>query len=416
MKRGFFLKKKIFDSLSALGAILLKGLRRFYALLFTKRTVLFVTNEKIQSITFGPLLQAGLFIFFAWVINLFMQSLRYDEVIAAKSEEINKLKSVNSYFADEFENVNEKLKKVNEYLVSVTSGVQAVKASDQNNFKQPKSFKEDDLSKRDKHTLKEVKQAEEQLASIKSIAQERIKKIENAFSLTGLNIKKPQSKELQKRYSAPIKTFSLNGKRPLAQGGPLEEDEENSSIDRALAESGSISDEDYLERHLEKIQFTSEIDYLMVLERLAFVMPLSRPMKNYYVSSGFGRRTDPITGRMAMHRGLDFVGVNNEKIISPSQGRVILAGKFSDYGNAVVIDHGFGITTRYGHLSAVKVKEGQIVKKGEVIALQGSTGRSTGSHLHYEVRYRNIPLNPRKFLEAGEALFNNDKAPKYANS
>jgi murein DD-endopeptidase MepM/ murein hydrolase activator NlpD len=218
------------------------------------------------------------------------------------------------------------------------------------------------------------------------------------------------TKDLDKKSGAAIKEISLNGKKGIAdrQGGPLEEN----SLDAALASSNS--DEDDIERHLEKVQFTGEIDYLMVLEKLAGVMPFAKPMKNYYISSGFGSRTDPITRRMAPHHGLDFVGVTREKIISPSAGKVILAGRFSDYGNAVVIDHGFGITTRYGHLSEVKVKEGQRVKQGDVLALQGNTGRSTGPHLHYEVRYKNIPLNPRKFLEAGEALFNDGKNPSYA--
>jgi murein DD-endopeptidase MepM/ murein hydrolase activator NlpD len=127
-------------------------------------------------------------------------------------------------------------------------------------------------------------------------------------------------------------------------------------------------------------------------------------------------RSDPITNRKTLHHGLDFVGLENEKIYSPSSGKVILAGKFSEYGNAIVIDHGFGITTRYGHLSSIKVKEGQIVKKGENIALQGNTGRSTGDHLHYEVRYKNIPLNPKKFLEAGQILFNNQQNIRHVNS
>lgn len=133
-------------------------------------------------------------------------------------------------------------------------------------------------------------------------------------------------------------------------------------------------------------------------------MPFGKPMKNYHISSSYGTRIDPITGRKARHRGLDFVGVDKEPIISPSDGKVILAGKYSEYGNAVVIDHGFGITTRYGHLSEIKVRKGQIVKTGEVIALQGNSGRSTGPHLHYEVRYKKSPLNPSKFLEAGKFL------------
>jgi len=412
MKKSYFLKKRISFTSKAFSSFLLKSLVRFYKFVFTKRTVLFVTNNKIRSITLGPVLQACLLLFAVWIGNLFTQSMRYDEIISAKSEEISRLKSVNSYFEEEFSNVNDKLKKVNEYLISITGGAQNVKAVAPD-IQQPKNFKEEDLSRRDKHTLNQVRDAGNQLASIQSITQDRIKKIENAIAVTGLNIKRSPTKELKKKAGIAEKMISSNGNFSAikGQGGPLVED---GSIESALATSSP--DDDYLERHLSKIQFTGDIDYLMVLERLATVLPFAKPMKNYYISSGFGSRVDPITGSIAVHQGLDFIGVTREKIISPSEGKVILAGKFSDYGNAVVIDHGFGITTRYGHLSEVMVKEGQTVKQGDVIALQGSTGRSTGPHLHYEVRYRNTPLNPRKFLEAGDALFNNGKTSKYANS
>ena len=409
MKRSFFWKKRISDFCASFALLVVRLFSRIYKLVFTKRTILFVTNEKIRSITLGPILQACIFLFIAWVANLFMQSLRYDEVISAKTAEIDKLKSVNSYFSAEFDDINDKLKKVNEYLISVTGNSHNVSAVS-HEVKEPKNFKEDDLSRRDKHTLNQVRDAEMQLAMIQSVAQERVKKIENAISLTGLNIKKIPPKELRNKAARQHKELALRQSN-LAKGGPSEEDTE---IDNALAANNLLSEEDYLERHMEKLVFNSEIDYLMVLEKLTLVMPLSRPMKNHFVSSGFGRRVDPITGRMAMHKGLDFVGVANAKIISPSQGKVILAGKFNGYGNAIVIDHGFGITTRYGHLSAVKVKPGQFVRKGDVIALQGNTGRSTGAHLHYEVRYRNTPLNPKRFIEAGEALSNNAK--QYANS
>ncbi len=405
MNRSFFLKKRISALCASFLLFVLRASSRIYKLVFTKRTILFVTNEKIRSITLGPLLQACVFLFIAWVINLFTQSLRYDELISAKTAEIDKLKSVNSYFSAEFEDINDKLKKVNEYLISVTGGSHNVNAEERN-FKEPKNFKEEDLSKHDKHVMNQVKDAELQLAMIESVAQDRIKKIESAISLTGLNIKKIPPK--QPRHKSALRHTSQNN---FAKGGPLEDYTE---IDKALDSQHLLSNEDSLEREMDKLVFNSEIDYLMVLEKLAIVMPLTRPMKNYFVSSGFGKRMDPITGRMALHKGLDFVGVSRAKIISPSQGKVILAGRFSDYGNAVVIDHGFGVTTRYGHLSAVKVKPGQIVKRGDVIALQGSTGRSTGAHLHYEVRYKNTPLNPRRFIDAGEILFNNES--KYANS
>jgi murein DD-endopeptidase MepM/ murein hydrolase activator NlpD len=411
MKNSYFLKKKISATVKSLGLFLVKALVSFYKFAFAKRTILFVTNNKIRTFTLGPIPQICTLLFLVWVGNIFAQTMRYDEVIEAKAEEISKLRSANNYFEDEFEEVNEKLKKINEYLASITGNAQAVKG-EESQFKQPKNFKEEDLSRRDKHTLNQIKDVESQLSTIQSITQTRIKKIENAMAVTGLNIKKIPPKALQKK-SGEVKEISLNGKKGIIdrQGGPLDLD--SHSMDSMIVSNAS---EESLEEHLENIKFSSELDYLMVLEKIAIVMPFAKPMKNYYISSGFGTRADPITGRMASHHGLDFVGVTNEKIISPSKGKVILAGQFSGYGNAIVIDHGFGVTTRYGHLSAVKVTEGQMVKQGDVIALQGSTGRSTGAHLHYEVRYKNIPLNPRRFLEAGESLFNDDKSAKYANS
>ncbi len=406
MNRNYFLKKKIFAALKATGLLSLKLVIRLYKLIFAKRTVLFVTNQKIRSVSFGPISQLCLLLCAIWVVNLVNQSLRYDKILSAKSEEINRLKSVNDYFQEEFVTVNDKLKKINEYLISVTGSAHKVNAQEQD-FQQPKNIKEKDLSESDQHTFNEIKDARVMLSDIRSIAHNRIKTIEDAISITGLNLKKGSNKDLAKNTETEI---SLNGKKGITnrQGGPL------NPLDSFIGDS-SPNDE-LLERRLEKTQFVNEIDRLVLLENLASMMPLSKPMKNYYISSGFGSREDPITGRHASHQGLDFVGPEREKVLSPSGGKVILAGAFSDYGNAVVIDHGMGITTRYGHLSAVKVKEGQIVKKGQVIALQGSTGRSTGSHLHYEVRYRNTPLNPKKFLEAGDSLFNDEKTTRYVNS
>ena len=412
MKKSYFLQEKITTAGKNLGTSLVKASARFYKFVCTKRTILFVTNKKIRSVTLGPILQASLLLAFILIGNLFVQTLRYDQIVGAKADEINKLQSANEYFEEEIGEMNEKLAKINEYLSAVGGGTHEVKAQE-NQFKEPKNFKEKDLSRQDEHTLRQIRDASGKLANIQSIAQDRIKKIEGAIALTGLNLKKMPQKVFREKSAEAVREISLNDKKRIAraQGGPAAED---ASLE-AIMSNKSDQDED-LEKHLEKVKFTSEIDYLITLEKVANALPLSRPMKNYYISSGFGSRTDPITGRGASHQGLDFVGVTKEKIISPSQGKVILAGKFSDYGNAVVIDHGFGITTRYGHLSEVKVKDGQMVKKGEVIALQGSTGRSTGQHLHYEVRYKNIPLNPKRFLEAGENLFNDERNLKHANS
>ncbi|MBM3579639.1 MAG: M23 family metallopeptidase [Alphaproteobacteria bacterium] len=403
------LQKKLLVIGARFALLVAKMSGRLYRFCFAKRTILFVTNQKIRSVTLGPVSQLCILLFVAWVSDLFVQSLRYDQVVSAKAEEILQLREVSSYFKEEFENVNEKLAKVNEYLFLLNGGSQNVKAVESENPKTPKSFKEEDLSRKDKHTLNEIRSAEHQFAMIDSVARERIAKIEKAIAITGLNIKRPEPKSAAKEVSLNSKKEVLE-KITSRQGGALGI---TSPLDEALR-LVKLSD-DVIEARLEKVRFISGLNHLMLLEKLVNVIPLARPMKNYYISSGFGRRADPLTGRNAMHNGLDFVGVTHEKIISPSQGKVVLAGRFSDYGNAVVIDHGYGITTRYGHLFAVKVKEGQIVKKGDVIALQGNSGRSTGPHLHYEVRYKNIPLNPKKFLEAGDSL-NSDKSVKYANS
>lgn len=414
MNKNYFLKKKIFAALKAFGLVSFRFVIRLYKLIFTKRTLLFVTNQKIRSITLGPISQFCMILCALWVVNLFNQSLRYNEILSTKAEEIDKLKSLNNYFQDEFTNVNDKLKKINEYLISVTGNTRKVKGEEPK-FQLPKNIKEDELSRDDQHTLNEIRDASNALSDIRLIARNRIKSIENAINITGLNLNKGQAKKFKKKSRSDETEISLNNKKSLTrnQGGPLIPMDLITGNEINIANTSS---EDEISRHLEKAEFLSDIDRLVMLEKLTRAMPLKRPMRNYYVSSGFGSRTDPITGRYAVHYGLDFAGPENERVISPSNGKVILAGEFSGYGNAIVIDHGFGITTRYGHLSKVKVREGQFVKRGEIIAIQGNTGRSTGSHLHYEVRYKNTPLNPKKFLEAGDTLFNDEKVTRYVNS
>ncbi|UUX50429.1 peptidoglycan DD-metalloendopeptidase family protein [Nisaea acidiphila] len=134
-------------------------------------------------------------------------------------------------------------------------------------------------------------------------------------------------------------------------------------------------------------------------------VPLIAPMKDYYFTSGFGRRKDPINGRWAMHAGLDMSGPRKQEVMSAAPGKVIRAQRERFYGRIVEIDHGNNITTRYAHLSKIEVKVGQEIGLGEVIGRMGNSGRSTAPHLHYEVRYKNRPLNPRNFLKAGRYVF-----------
>jgi murein DD-endopeptidase MepM/ murein hydrolase activator NlpD len=122
------------------------------------------------------------------------------------------------------------------------------------------------------------------------------------------------------------------------------------------------------------------------------------------ISSTFGNRKDPFTGGRAFHAGLDFPAPRGTTVLSAGFGKVSFVGEKSGYGNLVEITHTTGLITRYGHLSAFLVKEGQVVDMGTPIAKVGSTGRSTGPHLHFEVRRKDVAVDPGKYLAAGKRL------------
>lgn len=117
-----------------------------------------------------------------------------------------------------------------------------------------------------------------------------------------------------------------------------------------------------------------------------------------WVTSDFGVRVDPYTAERVMHRGMDIANRPGTPVVAPADGTVVFAGTESGYGKVLVLDHGYGIKTRYGHLSEIAVRLGERVQRGQRIAGVGNTGRSTGPHLHYEVRVNGLPENPRKFL------------------
>ncbi|AZZ99051.1 M23 family metallopeptidase [Pseudoalteromonas sp. R3] len=148
-------------------------------------------------------------------------------------------------------------------------------------------------------------------------------------------------------------------------------------------------------------RYTQLIDdsvQLNELESLLQSTPKMMPVAHdkYYISSAFGFRKDPLTGRRAYHKGVDMAGWHKTQIIAPADGVVSKAGKNGGYGKFIEIQHANGIVTRYGHLHTIKVKKGQSVKQSDVIALMGSTGRSTSTHLHYEVLQDKKHINPVK--------------------
>jgi len=166
-------------------------------------------------------------------------------------------------------------------------------------------------------------------------------------------------------------------------------------------QGGPYIPDDTLSISTQESQVISQLDELSVLKQIVDNLPVRKPIHDYQEMSQYGRRIDPFTGHLALHSGVDLAGPSGSKIYASADGTVSHAGRLGAYGNMVDINHGFNIVTRYGHLSQILVEDGQKVKKGQVIGIQGSTGRATGPHLHYEVRYKNQPMDPRNFLAAG---------------
>lgn len=183
--------------------------------------------------------------------------------------------------------------------------------------------------------------------------------------------------------------------QPPAQGGPL--------VTSPLAE---MSPENLAQQLLELSKVLADRnDKLLALETMLMqnqlnknLLPSVAPIKTGFYSSNFGWRIDPFTGHNAMHEGVDYMVEEGTPITASAGGVVAYADKHPQYGNMVEIDHGNDIITRYAHASRLMVKVGQVVRRGDKIAEVGNTGRSTGSHLHFEVRYKGIAQNPVRFL------------------
>lgn len=145
-------------------------------------------------------------------------------------------------------------------------------------------------------------------------------------------------------------------------------------------------------------------DTLGEVKRAVTRLPLEQPIPGADRTSNFGSRTDPFLGSVAFHAGIDFRSPSGTAVEATAPGRVVAAGPAGGYGNMVEVDHGGGLATRYAHLSRIDVEVGEDVRKGTVLGEVGSTGRSTGPHLHYETRVNGVAVNPETYLEAGDRI------------
>lgn len=148
-----------------------------------------------------------------------------------------------------------------------------------------------------------------------------------------------------------------------------------------------------------------QLDRWSALQEVVRSLPLTAPLDQYRISSGYGERRDPVNGRKARHLGVDFAASLRSSVHATAPGKVVFAGWRGRYGRTIEIDHGHGIRTRYSHLRKILVNADQEVEHHQKIGLVGSSGRSTGPHVHYEIRFRGQVRNPMKFLKSGRYVF-----------
>jgi murein DD-endopeptidase MepM/ murein hydrolase activator NlpD len=184
----------------------------------------------------------------------------------------------------------------------------------------------------------------------------------------------------------PAETASAKVSDDSAVGGPFVEPEKDDDFDNSL------------------VQLDSALTRLETVRGTAASLPFRNPAIGKEVTSSFGNRRDPFLGRLALHSGIDFRFAPGERVRPTAPGKVVTAGWTGGYGNMVEVDHGNGISTRYGHMSEILVKVGDTVGRQDVVGLAGSTGRSTGTHLHYEVRQDGHAVDPVYFMSAGVKL------------
>ncbi len=183
---------------------------------------------------------------------------------------------------------------------------------------------------------------------------------------------------------------------PVSQGGPLSNEAEVLEVDNLDTQLASLSRR--LKQRETELSILDQV--LLGIYNDKGARPAGAPIVKGWMSSPFGERVDPISGKKAWHEGMDFAGAKGSEVIAVANGVVVFAGYRDGYGQMVEISHGKDMRTRYGHHEEVLVHAGQSVKRGDVIALMGSSGRSTGPHVHFEVLKEGRPVNPARYVSA----------------
>ena len=243
---------------------------------------------------------------------------------------------------------------------------------------------------------REVAELETRLTIVKSSQRTLVERVKDR---TGTTIR-----ELE----ALVATTGLPPDRLLERSAKIQREAVGGPLVR-LPDANSAESRNYPEMNDAFGHSVGELEDLLrrwsSLQVVLAALPLAAPTKDHRIVSGWGKRRDPFTKRWAFHRGLDFSAFQKTPVLATAPGTVTFVGRKGPYGKMVEIDHGMGILTRFGHLRRIHVKKGQKVEFRQKIGQVGSTGRSTGPHVHYEIHFDGKPINPELFIKAGRYVF-----------
>lgn len=245
--------------------------------------------------------------------------------------------------------------------------------------------------------LGEMQRQRDEIVEARKVAQENLNALTLRLGQLQAHVVRLDALGQRLTQIAGLDDGEFNFDETPARGGPLTSNEVS-----------DINTTDFLSQLDElSVQLDDRAQQLGLLETMLVnrslqqeVSPAGRPVVSGWISSKYGKRADPFTGKQEMHKGVDVAGKEGSEVIAVASGVVTWAGKRYGYGDLVEIDHGNGYVTRYGHNKEHKVKVGDTVKKGQVIALMGSTGRSTGPHVHFEVIQDGKTVDPQKYITA----------------
>lgn len=346
--------------------------------LFKEKKVIVVSDNVIKTKRVTNFSRFIKTLCFVWVIFTTVFFLVNAKIQFYKDKKINELKSVIANLSNNITRVSYFLNNVEGYLYTLNYYDRFDKIDiRQTNNKNENLFKNDFLLGINEYNeiLPVLNNMERDIASIDTLVTTRIDGINNILKEAYLD------EEAENIYKVSYQTV-----KPY---------EEKNII---LKDSIMVNKTD-----LSKMK--DNITYLNFLESFLNLIPIYKPVDNYYITSRFGTRVDPFTKEAKFHKGLDFAAPLNSVIYAPADGIVEIVAVRGGFGNSIEINHGNNIVTEYAHLNSSLVKPGDVVKRGDKIAIQGSSGRSTGQHLHWEVKVNKKNVDPARFIKVGERIY-----------